>query len=197
MSRLSQQIDFILEIDKLKSIYRQSLLLDQTRKENSAEHSWHVTCMVMLLEEYANESIDIVRIMKMLLLHDVIEIDAGDTYFYDPVASADKEEREQKAADRLFAILPEGQGAEYRAIWDEFEAVETPEGKFAKALDRLMPLLHNFHTGGKSWQEHGVTEQQVREQIIPDILPGSKELAKLASEVIDNAVKKGFLKTEY
>ena len=195
MSRLTQQLDFILEIDKLKSIYRQSLLLDETRKENSAEHSWHVTCMAMLLEEYANETISVSRILKMLLLHDVIEIDAGDTYFYDPVATADKEEREQKAADRLFALLPDDQAKEYRAIWDEFEAVETPEGKFAKALDRLMPLLHNFHTKGKGWQEHGVTEQLVREQIIPDISPGSIELAKLASDVIDEAVEKGYLKT--
>ena len=194
MNRLTQQLDFILEIDKLKSIYRQSLLLDETRNENSAEHSWHVACMAMLLQEYANSDIDIARVLKMLLLHDVIEIDAGDTYFYDPVASADKEEREQKAADRLFALLPDDQAIEYRSIWDEFEAIETGEATFAKALDRLMPLLHNFHTKGKSWQSHNVTEAQVREQIIPDILPGSKELAKLAEEVIDDAVKKGFLK---
>src|SRR6056297_294642 len=155
--RLEQQVAFILEIDRLKTIYRRTYLTDTSRFENSAEHSWHIAVMAMLLAEHANTlEVDQLRVIKMLLIHDLVEIDAGDTFAYDTAAHADKAAREQAAADRLFGLLPADQAAEFRALWDEFESRQTPEAKFAGALDRLQPLLHNLYTHGRSWREHGV-----------------------------------------
>ena len=160
--RLEQQVAFILEIDRLKTIYRRTYLTDTSRFENSAEHSWHIAVMAMLLAEHANTpEVDQLRVIKMLLIHDLVEIDAGDTFAYDTAAHADKAAREQAAADRLFGLLPADQAAEFRALWDEFEARQSPEAKFAGALDRLQPLLHNLYTHGRSWQEHGVRKSQV------------------------------------
>ena len=151
--RLKKQMDFILEMDKMKSIMRQTYLANGERKENDAEHSWHLALMCGILAEYSNEPIDVLKTMKMVLLHDVIEIDAGDTYAYDTEGNKTKRERELKAADRIFGLLPEAQQKEYRGLWDEFEAMETAEAKFANMLDKVQPLLLNNASDGKSWVE--------------------------------------------
>lgn len=161
MDRLEQQFRFILEIDKEKFIGRQTYLSDGQRKENDAEHAWHMALMVVLLSEYANEEIDVLKTMTMLLLHDIVEIDAGDTYAYDEAGKATQEERERKAADRIFALLPEDQGKKLRGLWEEFEAQETPEAKFARTMDNLQPMMLNAATDGKAWTEHGVHLSQI------------------------------------
>lgn len=159
--RLKKQLDFILEIDKSKFVGRQSYLTDGKRKENDAEHSWHIALMAVLLAEYANEPVDVLKVVSMLLIHDLVEIDAGDTYAYDKAANTTKKERELKAADRIFQILPEDQAKTMRSLWDEFEAYETPEAKFAHVMDNLEPLLLNHTSDGKAWREHGVKKEQV------------------------------------
>ena len=159
--RLKKQFDFIEEIDKEKLIGRQNFLADGSRKENDAEHAWHMALMIILLSEYSNEPIDVLRTVTMALLHDVIEIDAGDTYAYDPKAKESQKERELLAADRIFNLLPEDQAKKMRAIWDEFEAQETKEAKFARTMDHIQPLMLNALSGGKSWLEHGVKESQI------------------------------------
>jgi putative hydrolase of HD superfamily len=190
--RFDQQIRFILEIDKLKSIIRQSYLLAGTRQENSAEHSWHVALMAMLLAEYADQSVDLLRILKMLLIHDIIEIDAGDTYCYDEAEALNQSSRENVAAERLFGLLPQDQKVELRELWGEFEARSTPEAKFAATIDRLMPLFHNYHTEGRSWREHGIKKDQVsvRNEAMKD---GSLALWEYAMSLIDDAVDKQYL----
>lgn len=192
--RFRKQIAFILELDKLKNVYRQSLVLHEDRQENDAEHSFHLAMMVALLAEYANEPVDILRTMKMVLVHDVVEIDAGDTYYFDEKGNLDKAEREQKAADRLFALLPEEQAAEYRSLWEEFEAKETPEAKYAGALDRIQPMLLNYTKGGISWMRHGISEEQVRTRNFPTIFAGSEQIGKLAEEITAAAKAQGMLK---
>lgn len=159
--RLKKQLEFTLEMDKLKYIERQSYVADGSRHENDSEHSWHLALMAMLFSEYANEKVDVLHVIKMVLIHDAVEIDAGDTYAYDTAGNATKREREEKAADRIFNILPEEQAKEMRALWDEFEACETPESKFANALDRVQPIMLNDITGGRAWREHGVAAEQV------------------------------------
>ena len=156
MERLRKQMDFIREIDKEKQIFRQTYVSDGTRKENDAEHAWHMAIMTFLLSEYANEEIDVLRTIRMILIHDIVEIDAGDTYAYDDAAKTTQREREEKAADRLFGLLPEDQAADMRALWEEFEASETKEARFARAMDNVQPLLLNDATEGKAWVEHQV-----------------------------------------
>lgn len=158
MTDFEKQMSFIMELDKIKKINRQTYLSDGSRKENDAEHSWHLALMAFVLAEHANEEIDVLKTIKMVLLHDVIEIDAGDTYAYDTEANKTKRERELLAADRIFGLLPEEQRSEYRGLWDEFEAMETAEAKFANMLDNVQPLLLNVATDGKSWREHGDEE---------------------------------------
>ncbi len=194
-NRLAQQLDFIMEIDKLKGIYRQTYLLDTSRKENDAEHSWHLAVMALLLAEYAREELDLLKVLKMVILHDLVEIDAGDSFCYDDAAICDKAEREEEAAARLFALLPPDQERELRGLWDEFEERSTPEARFAASLDRLQPLMHNYHTRGKSWLEHGVTRDKVikRNNYIQE---GSPRLWKYAEELIETAVEKGYLQGE-
>lgn len=159
--RLDKQMAFCKEIDKEKQIGRQTYLADGTRKENDAEHAWHMAVMTLLLSEYANEEIDVLRTISMLLIHDLVEIDAGDTYAYDEEAKKDQQEREQKAADRIFAILPEDQAEKLRALWDEFEEGQTKEARFARTMDNFQPVLLNASSGGKAWQERGVRLEQV------------------------------------
>ena len=154
--RLEKQMAFIREIDKEKQIFRQSYVTDGTRKENDAEHAWHMAIMTFLLSEYANEDIDVLKTIRMILIHDIVEIDAGDTYAYDDSAKATQREREERAADRLFGMLPEDQAVELRALWEEFEAAETKEARFARTMDNVQPLLLNDATGGKAWEEHDV-----------------------------------------
>jgi len=159
MDRLEKQLRFILEIDRLKSIYRRTYLVDGTRHENSAEHSWHLALLALTLAEHANEPLDVAKVVRMVLIHDIVEIDAGDTYIYD--AQGDKVEKERRAADRIFGLLPEDQATEFRELWSEFESAQTPEAQFANALDRFIPQLHNYHTQGRSWKEHGITAERV------------------------------------
>jgi putative hydrolase of HD superfamily len=191
--RLERQIEFLLEIDKLKTILRRTYILHADRSENTAEHSWHLALTAMILAEYANEPIDISRVIKMVLIHDIVEIDAGDTYLYDTAGALDKAHREHAAAERLFGILPADQGREFRELWDEFEARKTIESRFAAALDRFVPQLHNYHTRGRSWQEHGITADRVldRNACIAD---GSCTLWEWAQALLHDAVDKGFLR---
>ncbi|TLS35748.1 HD domain-containing protein [Pseudalkalibacillus caeni] len=193
MERLKQQINFIVEIDKLKSILRRSVLMDKSRNENDAEHSWHIAMMALLLKEYANQEVDVLKVVKMLLIHDLVEIDAGDTFAYDSEGYKDKEAREQQAADRLFNILPKDQAEEIFELWNEFERRTTAEACYAAALDRLQPLLHNFYTEGVSWKEHQVTSDLVleRNSYIKD---GSETLWEYARDLIEEAVDRGYMK---
>lgn len=191
--RLDQQIRFLLEIDRLKQIHRRTWLLHEERHENSAEHSWHVAMATMLLSEHADADVDKAKVMKMMLVHDIVEIDAGDTYCYDTQAAEDKAEREQTAAGRLFGLLPGDQREELRATWEEFEARVTPEARMAACIDRLLPLLHNFHTEGRSWKEHGICKSQVLEHN-RDVEKCSVSLWAYVNRMLDQSVERGYLK---
>ena len=194
--RADKQFDFLLEIDKEKKIGRQTYLSDGSRKENDAEHAWHMAIMVLLLSEYSNEKIDVLRTVSMVLAHDLVEVYAGDTYAFDEKGKETQRERELEAADRLFGLLPEDQGIKFRALWDEFEAWETPEAKFAHAMANFQPLMLNAATGGKSWQEHGIRLEQVlkRNQASQK---GSAELWDYAYEnFIEPSIRSGVLKTD-
>lgn len=189
-----KQINFIVEIDKLKSIYRQTTLIDESRRENDAEHSWHLAMLTMLLAEYANkEDIDVLRVMKMVIIHDIVEIDAGDTFAYDYEGYKDKDEREKAAANRIFGLLPHDQGEEIHSLWREFEERETPEARFAAALDRVQPLIHNYYTKGGTWKKHEVTLEKVKKRF-HCIAEGSEILAELVENIIDESVKEGYIK---
>ncbi|MHA2406428.1 MAG: HD domain-containing protein [Candidatus Hermodarchaeia archaeon] len=193
--RLAQQMKFIAEIDKLKQVVRESWLVDASRKETDAEHSWHITVMALLLREYANhDGIDILKVMKMLLIHDVVEIDAGDTFIYDKDHAKDQNNREQKAANRLFGLLPADQREEFMALWEEFEAKNTPEAMFARAIDSIQPLLLAYLNGGCSWRIHSIIKSQVIETK-KHMGKGSSELWKYTQELLDDAAKKGILKS--
>ncbi len=193
IERLGKQLKFVVEIDGLKEIHRRTDLISGRRKENSAEHCWHLALMVMVLREHCEEMLDIKKVLEMVLLHDVVEIDAGDTYCYDEEGNRDKKEREAKAAKRIFGLLPPDQAGEFESLWREFEEGATPEARYAAALDRLMPLLHNFFTGGRSWKEHGIVKNQVIERCMP-IRAGSEALWELTLAVVDEAVRQGSLK---
>jgi putative hydrolase of HD superfamily len=190
--RFERQIRFVLEIDKLKTIIRRTYLLNADRAENTAEHSWHLAIMAILLAEHANQPIDVARVVKMVLIHDIVEIDAGDTYFYDTAAAVDKADRENAAAQRIFGILPPDQSEELRTLWKEFEAGKTGDARFALALDRFMPQLHNYHTRGRSWAEHGITADRVLEGNA-SMAEGSEKLWECARALLDDAVAQGFL----
>ena len=191
--RFKSQIEFILEVDKLKKILRRTTLLDRSRQENSAEHSWHIALIVLVLSEYAEmDNLNLLRVIKLLLAHDLVEIDAGDTYCYDESGRHDQKERETRAADRIFNILPEDQAKSFRSLWDEYEDRKTPESKFANALDRFQPLLHNYFTYGESWRQHGIQKKQVLSRMQP-VEEGSSFLWDYVTALIDDAVEKGFL----
>lgn len=190
--RLSQQLQFILEIDRLKGVLRRSLLLESRRRENSAEHSWHLAMMALVLAEHANETVNLLHTLKLLLIHDVVEIDAGDTYAYDDDSHDGKIERERTAAIRIFGLLPPDQAAEMTALWEEYEAQKTPEARFALALDRFMPFLHNYHTGGITWRENGVTRAQVEDRMSP-VGTGSDALGAAVAAVVEEATARGLL----
>jgi len=193
MTRLEKQIAFILELDRLKDVLRQTTLtVAENRRENSAEHSWHLAVMATVLAEYATDAVDVSLVAAMLLVHDVVEIDAGDTFAYDAAGYEDKEERERKAAERLFGLLPEEQGSELRAAWDEFEECSTPEARYANALDRLQPLLLNSKSGGGSWRTHSVTREQVLRRMEP-IRLWTPRLWPVVMEIVDDASARGWL----
>ena len=187
-------MEFALEMDKEKGIGRQTYILNGARKENDAEHGWHLALMTMLMAEYANEKIDVARTVEMVIIHDVIEIDAGDTYAYDDAANATKAEREKKAADRIFGLLPEDQAKYYLDLWLEFEAADTPESKFANAMDSVQPVMLNNASNGLAWREHEVAASKVRDRAVRKIKPGSEKLYEMVLDIISENVKKGNLK---
>lgn len=191
--RLQKQMDFILEVDKIKKIGRQTYLSDGSRKENDAEHSWHLALMCALLAEYSKEPIDVRKTMLMVLIHDIVEIDAGDTYAYDEAGNTTKRDREVKAAERIFGLLPEDQGQELRDLWEEFELAQSQEAKFALALDKVQPTMLNDASEGKSWEEHGVNLSQIikRNERTSD---GAEMLWQYALCLLDRNVKKGKIK---
>ena len=191
--RIKKQLDFSLEIDKVKNIFRQTHLSNHGRRENDAEHSWHMAVMAYLLKEYANEEIDIAKVMLMCLIHDIVEIDAGDTYAYDEVNLETQKEREDAAKERIFSILPKEQKEELVALFDEFEAYETAESKFAHAMDNLQPLMLNNSNGGSDWCEHEVTAAQVYKRQSKTKL-GSEKLYEVTNKMIRENIAKGSLK---
>ncbi len=191
--RLKKQIQFIIEIDKLKNIFRRSVITDKSRLENDAEHSWHVSLMALLLLEYANDKdVDVLKVIKMLVIHDIVEIDAGDIIVYDIEKRKEQEIIEQSAADRLFGLLPQDQKDEFKSLWREFEDRETSEAKYARVLDRLQPLLLNYYTQGKAWKKAGIKSSDVI-KINSIIKDGSEELWDFTQQLIQKAVNNGFL----
>lgn len=192
-TRLDQQLKFSAEIDKMTSIIRRTSLVDRSRRENDAEHSWHIATMALLFEEYATEPVDVSRVVKMCVVHDLIEIYAGDTFAYDEKGNEDKAERENQAADKLFSQLPAEQGDMIRALWEEFDAMETADAKYAACMDRLQPFLHNTLTEGYTWIESGTKRASVEKRmaVIKDFMP---EVYKWVSDNMDRAVESGWLK---
>ena len=191
--RLDQQLRFTAEIDKMTSILRRTMLIDGSRRENDAEHSWHIAVMSLIFSEYAKEPVDTARAAKMCVVHDLIEIYAGDTFAYDLEANKDKSEREATAADKLFAQLPQEQGAELRALWEEFDAMQTPDSKYAACMDRLQPFLHNTLTNGHTWVQSGTNRAVVEKRmaVIKDFMP---QVYKWVEKNMDAAIEKGWLK---
>ena len=188
--RFEKQLAFILEADKEKNILRQTHITGYARRENDAEHAWHMAMMIYLLKEYSNEEFDVAKAMMMALIHDIVEIDAGDTYAYDTAALETQKDREERAAERIYGLLPDDQRDELRALFDEFEAGETPEARFAKTMDNFQPLLLNDSNGGADWREHKVTKSKVVGRQRRSII-GSKEIWEYTSALIDENVKKG------
>lgn len=191
-NRLTQQIAFIIEIDRLKQILRQTYLCDQSRRENTAEHSWHIALMATVLIEYAPPGADLLHATKMLLIHDVVEIDAGDTFAFDEVGNQGKAEREEQAAERLFGLLPTDQGDELRSLWNEFEAQQTPTAQFAAALDRLQPFLLNQQNRGGTWHKYGITRDRVVKRMSA-VKTGAPALWSMVEEAIEECLAEGYL----
>ena len=194
IDRLDMQLMFTAEIDKMTSVLRRTMLLDKSRRENDAEHSWHIAVMALLFEEYASEPVDIGHAIKMCVVHDLIEIYAGDTFAYDVEGNKSKAEREEKAADRLFALLPEEQGAYIRALWEEFDGMETADSKYAACLDRIQPFFHNTLTEGHTWVESGTTDRAAVEKRMSIVKKFMPKVYPWVEKNIDNAVVKGWLK---
>ena len=193
--RIQKQLAFSLEIDKVKNILRQTHLSGHGRRENDAEHSWHMAVMAYLLKEHANEQVDISRVMLMCLIHDIVEIDAGDTYAYDTDSQKSQKEREDRAKERIFSLLPEDQKAEFISLFDEFEANETPEAKFAHAMDNLQPLMLNDSNGGADWCDHGVAAEQVYKRHSKTKL-GSEKLYEITDGILQANIEKGNIKKD-
>ncbi len=191
--RMKKQMAFALEIDKVKNIFRQTHLSSHGRNENDAEHSWHMAVMAYLLKEYANEEVDIAKVMLMCLIHDIVEIDAGDTYAYDTEGLKTQKAREDAAKERIFSILPEEQKEEFTALFDEFEAYETAESRFVHAIDNLQPLMLNNSNNGGDWREHDVTAEQVYSRQRKTKL-GSEQLFEITDRIIKDNIQKGNLK---
>ena len=192
-ARLKKQIDFLVEIDKMKTILRQTILVDKSKRENDAEHSWHFAVMAMVLFEYTDSSaVNILRVLKMALVHDLVEIYAGDTFAYDDKGNESKAEREAAAADKIFGLLPQDQGKELHGLWREFEEIQTADSKYANAIDRLQPLINNYMTEGHTWKLGNVTSDKVykRMGIIEEGAPG---LWGFVTDIINSSVEKGYL----
>lgn len=192
-ARLQQQLQFVMEIDRLKTVLRQTLITDASRQENSAEHSWHIAMMAIALAEYAAHPIDVAHVIKLLLVHDLVEIDAGDTFCYDATGNQSKADREIQAADRLFGLLPPDLGSDLRTCWDEYEAQTTANAQFAKAIDCLQPFLHNLETQGHTWKLHGVSRSQVLERMSA-VQKGAPDLWPIIEQGITQAIAAGYLR---
>lgn len=194
-SRMEQQIRFLMEIDKVKNIFRQTYLADGKRKENDAEHSWHLAIAAFLLQEYAVEEVDVPKVILMVLIHDLVEIDAGDTYAYDKEGAKTQRARETAAADRIFGLLPEDQGSYFRGLWEEFEAYDSADAKYAHLLDNFQPLLLNHESDGKSWVEHQVKKSQIykRNARIEEISP---QVWDRMEQIVDEHIARGHVKDE-
>lgn len=191
--KLKNQIKFVMVIDEMKNIFRRNLIIDGSRRENDAEHSWHLAMLAMILEEYSAEKIDLERVLKIALVHDLIEVYAGDTFAYDEKGYEDKEERERQAADKLFGMLDSVQGAEIRALWDEFEAMETAESRYANAIDRIQPLILNYMTNGHTWKLGDVHSTQIYKRM--DIIrTATPELWHIVEGIINTSIEIGILK---
>ena len=190
--RLLKDMDFIVELDKMKSILRQTSLINEDRREDDAQHSWHISLMAMLLAEYSNEKVDVLKVIKMLLTHDLVEIYAGDTFCYDEVGNSDKREREVAAAEKIFGMLDKDKGKELRALWDEFEEMKTPEALFAASMDRLQPMLNNYHNDGGTWKKFDVSKSDIYKRIGP-VKDSSDELWGYVEYMLEDAHKKGFI----
>lgn len=192
-NRFEQQLAFLTEADKMKNVLRQTLIADGSRQETDAEHSWHFALMAMVLYEYCDcPHVNLNRVLKMALVHDLVEIYAGDTFAYDEQGNRDKAEREAKAADKLFGLLPEDQGVEYRKLWEEFDSMETPDALYAASIDRLQPLINNLLTQGHTWKLGHVTSAQVYERMAP-IRQGAPELWRFVEYVVNDSIEKGYL----
>jgi putative hydrolase of HD superfamily len=192
LERIDKQIDFLLEIDRLKSVYRRNYISDGTKRENDAEHSWYFAMAALLLSEYSNLKIDVNKVIRMALIHDIVEIDAGDTFIYDEIAKKRQKEREAKAAERIFSILPDDQKDYYSALWSEFEDNMTEESRFARAIDRVVAILLNYKSDGKAWKENKIAYSQVYE-INKRIAEGSVKIWSLVEDIIKRAAAEGKL----
>ncbi len=190
--RLKDQIQFLMEIDKLKHVFRRTKLLDGSRYENDAEHAWHLALMAMILSEHSNEPLDLPKVIKMVLIHDLVEIDAGDFFLYDDDLVKEKEKKEREAATRVYGLLPEDQRQELIDLWDEFERKQTAEAKFAGALDRLEPLIQNAHTEGHAWKKHRITKDRVITKNMPIVANGSETLWAYVEKMIVDSAGKGY-----
>ncbi len=193
--RLLKDIEFIVELDKMKSILRQTSLIDNSKREDDAEHSWHISVMAMVFSEYANEDIDVCKVIKMLLIHDLVEIYAGDTFCYDVKGNMDKKERELKAADKIFGMLAEDKGQELRSLWDEFEEMKTKEALFAASMDRLQPFFNNYFSGGGTWKKFDVSKKDIYKRISP-LKESSDDLWKFTENMIEDAFERGYITKE-
>lgn len=195
MERMEKQIEFLMEIDKVKNIFRQTWLADGNRKENDAEHSWHLAIAAFLLKEYAVEEVDLLKVIIMVLIHDLVEIDAGDTYAYDDEGAKTKRAREEAAADRIFGLLPSDQGVYFRELWEEFETYESADAKYAHLLDNFQPLLLNHESGGKSWVEHDVKKSQIYKRNAK-VEETSPEVWEWMKQVVDRHIEMGQIRDE-
>lgn len=190
--KLKKDMEFIVAVDKMKSIFRQTSIIGEDRREDDAQHSWHISLMAMTLGEYANDEVDVYKVIKMLLTHDLVEIYAGDTFCYDQKANLDKKEREIEAANKIYGMLDEEKGKEMRALWDEFEKMETKEAIFAAAMDRFQPILNNYYNKGGTWKKYNVSKEAVYKRMEP-IKRASKELWAYTEFMIENAIKEGMI----
>lgn len=190
--RLIKDIEFIVKIDEMKSIFRQTSIIGEDRYEDDAQHSWHISLMAIVLAEYANEKFDLLKVIKMLLCHDLVEIYAGDTFCYDKEGNQDKRQRELESADKIYGMLDKEKGEELRALWDEFEEMKTPEALFAASMDRLQPMLNNYYNDGGTWKKFNVSKSDIYKRISP-VKDSSSELWTFVEFMLEDAFEKGLI----
>lgn len=190
--RIMKDMEFIVELDRMKTILRQTSLITEDKREDDAQHSWHIAVMSMVLSDYSNKEIDVNKVIKMLLIHDLVELHAGDTFCYDEEGNKDKRQREVEAAEKIFGMLDSSKGLEFRGLWDEFEEMETPEALFAASMDRLQPMLNNYYNGGGSWRKHGVAQSDIYKRISP-VKDSSDKLWEFVENMIEDAYNRGLI----